>query len=74
MINNAADPVWEKLIRGDLNVTVSQISAQMLLNRCRRNLDKDPSPTNINKLKSEVHTFFCKFESILQDEIKQLFG
>ncbi len=74
MIKNAKDPIWERLIRGELNVTITQVSAQLMLNRCKRNLEKDPSQANIKMLKSDVHTFFTKFDTILQDEIKQIFG
>lgn len=74
MIKSATDPIWEKLIRGELNITVKEVPAQMMLSRCKRNLEKNPDPENIKKLKAEAHAFFTKFENILQDEIKQLFG
>ncbi len=74
MIKNATYPIWEKLIRGELDIAIKQVSAQLMLNRCQRNLLKDPSSENIEKLKSDVHTFFTKFDSILQDELNQLFG
>jgi hypothetical protein len=74
MIRGASDPVWEKLIKGELNVTIKLVPAQLLLNRCKRNLNNDPSPANLKAMKTDCYNFFAKFENILKDEIKQIFG
>jgi hypothetical protein len=72
MIAPKTNPVWSKLIKGALEHQFKLAAASMLFFNLRNQFQKDPSRLNV--LIDEAHKFFAKYESVLSDDIKHLFG
>ena len=64
---------WKSLVSGALNHSFKCVPAGLMFSRLKREAIKDNSSTNINKLIEEAYNFFIKYESILTDDIKEIF-
>jgi hypothetical protein len=64
---------WKSLVTGQVNHSFKCVPAGLMLSRLIRESKKDYSLPNINKLIDEAYSFFLKYESILGDDIKEIF-
>ena len=64
---------WKSLVIGELNHSFKCVPAGLMFSRLKREAQKDNSLANINKLIDEAYNFFIKYESILTDDVKQIF-
>lgn len=74
MIPPKTDRRWEVLVTGKINSNFKCLPLGMMISRQKREFQKDNSKEEIRKLVDEAYSFFVKFESILQDDIKSIFG
>ena len=64
---------WKSLVSGELDHNFKCVPAGLMLSRLKREAKKDNSSSNINILIDEAYNFFIKYESILTEDIKQIF-
>jgi len=64
---------WEHLISGKLEYNFKCVPAGLMFSRLKREFGKNSSQDNVRKLIDEAYDFFIKYESILGDDIKQIF-
>jgi hypothetical protein len=74
MIPPKTDKKWEDLVTGKINLNFKSVPLGMMVSRHQRQFQKDNSKENGRKLTEEAYSFFVKFENILQDDIKSIFG
>jgi len=72
MIPPATDPVWPSLVRGGTQHTFRLAAASMFFFNLRNQYAKDPS--RLPALIQDARKFFQRYESILGDDIRALFG
>ncbi len=72
MIPAKTHPAWAALIKGSTNHQFKLASASMLMFNLRSKYQKDHS--QFDALAEEARKFFLKYEAILGDDIKRLFG
>lgn len=73
MLPPKSNPIWEKLVKGDISHNFKSFPASMMLSRHKRLITRDNSQQTMLKLIDEVYEFFSKYESILEDDIKSIF-
>lgn len=73
MIPAKTDARWAKIAKGEIQHEFKCLPAGLMVSRIHRKLEKDASPQAMQSYADEVHSFFEKYESILQDDIKQIF-
>lgn len=74
MVPMSSHPKWAALISGKIPYAPKLLGLKILMNVVTMNLKKDSSPGAIKNSTEEVRNFFVKYESQLQDDIKQIFG
>jgi hypothetical protein len=72
MIPPLTNPVWTELVKGTTDPSFRLTVASMFFFSLRNQFAKDPS--RLPALIQEAHKFFRRYESILGDDIKRLFG
>ena len=72
MIAAKTHPMWTNLIRGTAEYQFKMAAASMLVFNLRSQLKKDPS--KLDALIEEARRFFGRYEGILGDDLKRLFG
>jgi|GEM_PF-1397662 len=73
MIVTKENPRWEELLTGKVNHKFRLASAAMMLSRCQRSVQNDPSPQTIKKNIDDLHAFFTKFENVAHDDMREIF-
>ncbi|MBF0236769.1 MAG: hypothetical protein HQM12_03625 [SAR324 cluster bacterium] len=74
MIPDKSNPKWKQLVTGALPHQFKVVPAGMLISRLLRESQKDRSTANIERCVKEAHEFFIKYESLLGNDIKAIFG
>jgi len=74
MIPSKDDPRWKDLLTGRTQHQFKVASAGMCVARNQRHVQQDPSPAAMGPCLDDVHAFFEKFERILGEDLKALFG
>lgn len=74
LIPERSDNKWKQLVLGKKQHQFQAIPAAMLMSKLIRKCRQDSSPENIEKSVAEIHSFFIKYEAILGNDIKELFG
>jgi hypothetical protein len=60
---------WKDLVTGKIPLQTDNLGLQMMLKRSATRLTAQSSAADIEKAIAEVHSFFVKYERILQKEI-----
>lgn len=60
---------WKDLVTGKLSLQTDNLGLQMFLKRTTTKLNAQSPATEIEKAVAEIHSFFVKYERILQKEI-----
>jgi hypothetical protein len=68
------DPVWQQLIRGDINIHTGAVALQMMLERVRLSAQQHDSEATRVAGARILRQFFIKHQSRLASEINQLHG
>jgi hypothetical protein len=74
MIPALSDSKWRALITGQIKHNFKCVPAGLMFSRLNREAQRDNSLANLEKLVNEAHSFFNKYERILTDDIKAIFG
>jgi hypothetical protein len=74
MIPQKSDVRWQLLVTGKKACRCSVLPANILLERITNSTRHDNSPENIQQCVEETYNFFVRYEAILTQDIKQLFG
>jgi hypothetical protein len=72
MIPALSHPSWEKLIKGEIKHKFSNAAASMLFFHLQSQYKRDPS--RLDDHIAQAHAFFVKYERVLADEIRAVFG
>ena len=72
MVPSGSHPAWAKLVKGDIDHQFKPASAGMLFFSLRRKYKQDPSA--LSSCVQEARAFFEKYERILADDMKRIFG
>jgi hypothetical protein len=71
-VPDVTDPVWLRLLDGDLSLDIKVLSLKLMLTRLRSQLDLiQDEEVRMLKLK-ELHRYFVKNERVLNHELDQL--
>lgn len=71
-VPDVTDPVWQRLLEGDLSLDIKVLSLKLMLTRLRSQLDLiQDEEVRMLKLK-ELHRYFVKNERVLNHELDQL--
>lgn len=69
---DVTDPVWLRLLDGDLSLDIKVLSLKLMLTKLRSQLDLiHDEEVRLLKLK-ELHRYFVKNERVLTHELDQL--
>lgn len=60
---------WKDLVTGKIPLQTDNLGLQMMLKRSSTRLTAQSSAADFEKAVAEVHSFFVKYERILQKEI-----
>lgn len=60
---------WKDLVTGKAPLQTDNLGLQMFLKRTTTKLTAQSEPVEIDKAVAELHSFFVKYERILQKEI-----
>lgn len=60
---------WKDLVTGKLSLQTDNLGLQMFLKRTTTKLNGQSPATEIEKAVAEMHSFFVKYERILQKEL-----
>lgn len=74
LMPNIDDMRWRYLLLGRINHEFKCIPASFLLSRLRNRIKYDSSETSITKCVKEIYIFFCKYQSLISDDIKKIFS
>lgn len=74
MVPTPNHPRYRQLVTGEFVHNFKQFSAGMCVSRNQRKVAMNPESTTVNGAIHEVHAFFEKFENILADDLKAIFG
>jgi hypothetical protein len=72
MLPPPTNPVWTNLVKGTTDHQFRLAAASMFFFSLRNQFTRTPS--RLPALIQEAHKFFQRYESILGDDIRQLFG
>lgn len=71
-VPDVTDPVWLRLLDGDLSLDIKVLSLKLMLTKLRSQLDLiHDEEVRLLKLK-ELHRYFVKNERVLTHELDQL--
>ncbi len=74
MLPAKGDPRWKSLVTGKTGHSFRSVPAGLMISRVARLTQRDASSEHVSQRIEEVHAFFTKFESILTEDIKAIFG
>ena len=74
MIPKKTDHRWKALVTGQLHHQFKCVPAGLMISRMNRKSAMDGSNGTVLDCVDEVFAFFQKYERILRDDIKTLFG
>lgn len=60
---------WKDLVTGRISLQTDNLGLQMFLKRTTTKLTMQSTPAELEKAITEMHSFFVKYERILQKEI-----
>jgi hypothetical protein len=60
---------WKDLVTGKISLQTDNLGLQMFLKRTTTKLATQATPVELEKAVTEIHSFFVKYERILQKEI-----
>ena len=74
ILPNISDARWKQLVEGEIQYNCELMAANMLLQRVILDVHQDHSEQNINKSIQETYQFFMRYQSILENDIINIFG
>jgi len=74
MIPQKSDVRWQLLVTGQKTYHCRVLPVNILLERIINSTQHDNSPENIQQCVEETYNFFIRYEPILTQDIKHLFG
>ena len=74
MIPSKTDGKWAKLVKGELQHNFKSVPAGLMLSRLHRESDANKDQATLQRCIDEIYSFFEKYESILRDDISNIFG
>ncbi|RKZ67014.1 MAG: hypothetical protein DRQ48_10240, partial [Gammaproteobacteria bacterium] len=69
-----SSPIWQAIITGQKTVDTSAVGLQMMMERVRLSVERNPSEASQKAGIKILHQFFTKHQSRLQSEVQQLGG
>ncbi len=74
MLPELSDVRWKKLVEGKIQYNFELMAANMLLKRVIASVHQDNSQQNIQKSVQETYQFFVRYQSILENDIANIFS
>ncbi|WP_353572872.1 hypothetical protein [Candidatus Albibeggiatoa sp. nov. BB20] len=74
MLPEQSDVRWKQLIEGDIQYNCEVMAANMLLKRVASSVYQDDSEGNVQQSIQETYQFFVRYQSILENDIVNIFG
>jgi len=69
VIPDKSNRKWRELVTGKTSLQTENLGLQMFLKRAASKLAQETSTDEIDKSITELHSFFVKYERVLQKEI-----
>ena len=74
MIPSKSDGGWAKLVKGEVQYSLKSVPAGLMVSRMKRETAANDDPATLRRCIDEVYGFFEKYETILHDDIANIFG
>jgi hypothetical protein len=74
MLLPKSDPRWLKLITGEIDYNFQNVAMGLMLSRLKRQLTSSFGPVESGKCVDELYGFACKYETLLADDFRAIFG
>jgi len=74
MLPEKSDLRWKRLVEGDIQYNCEVMAANMLLERVVYSVHEDNSEQNLKQSIQETYQFFMRYQSILENDIINIFG
>jgi hypothetical protein len=74
MVPSPSHPRYRQLVKGEFTHKFKQFTAGMCVSRNQRKVAMDNSPQATAEAVKDIHEFFQKFEGILEEDLKAIFG
>jgi len=75
MIPPKTHPRYRQLVTGELSPSFQAFAFSMCVSRNRRQVEHEgKSPDSIAAAIDDIHAFLAKFESVLEPDMKSIFG
>jgi hypothetical protein len=74
LLPELSDVRWKQLVAGELQYNCELMAANMLLERVVSSVHRDKSEQNIQQSIRETYQFFERYQSILENDIVNIFG
>jgi hypothetical protein len=73
MVPAVSHRAWRELIATDAPIASPHFGFNLMLTNYRIFYRGEPSEANLEVLTEHLHDYFSKYESLYQDELKQIF-
>jgi len=74
ILPDISDVRWKQLVEGEIQYNCEVMAANMLLKRIISDVHQDNSAQNLKKSMQETYQFFVRYQSILENDIINIFG
>ncbi len=71
-IPSEIDPCWQQIIDGEFKIATNEVGLQMMLERVRQSVERNPSETTRMAGIRILRQFFTKHQNRLRDELEQM--
>jgi hypothetical protein len=71
-VPDADDPVWARVISGEIRLETDALALRMILDRARRSVRSDPSDANRRAAALSLREYFVKHERIHRAELQRI--
>ncbi|MEO0972955.1 MAG: hypothetical protein AAFX85_07650, partial [Pseudomonadota bacterium] len=66
------DPVWRRLVLGEISLQTDVFALRMMLERIRGSVARDPSEANVRTAAAQLREYFVKHERVHRAELRRL--
>ena len=71
-VPSPGDPVWRRLVLGEISLQTDVFALRMMLERIRGSVARDPSESNVRTAAGQLREYFVKHERVHRAELRRL--
>lgn len=74
MVPELSHRAWRELVAGKIQIPSTHFGFNLLLTNNRIYYQREPSEDHLVVLTQQIYDYLAKYESLYQDELKQIFA